>query len=358
MSISEMQAVINEAACLAYVNQGYPKSFTESSEYKIARGSRSEETDNLVLAKALLQSLNEQKIIDSGKNFDRESFEKLCSSKRSLRLSRKDIFSLPSFVLKFFKTISQLEFNGSGIRKIPDEMAELQNLTTLKIVNADCLMALGSLKALSNVKELVISECCNFTDLPEGRWENSKLEKCTIDDCTSFKRIPENFFEAPNLKECRFNITQVDKLPEIPQGSKLEILEVTGGGLRSVPNSIENAESLKRFDIGDNPFEEIPEVVKKLKQLEYLGLGEYEEDTQEPKPKITDLSSLSKLKTLVVPKGWFEKTQDLAKYLPKVFAVEEEKLTKQEGLNITLECKGTKRTQKISGKAEKKFKKE
>ncbi len=157
--------------------------------------------------------------------------------------------------LTSLSNLKELLFFSGIIEKIPENIGNLTNLTTLAICGPDEYTLLD---------ELII---------PKSIGNLSNLEDLFLSGST-IKEVPETIGNLSNLKSLTIKITQLSELPEsIGNLSNLEELIISENRLLSLPKSISNLKKLQHLGARGNKLIDFPVEILDLTHLELRNLG-------------------------------------------------------------------------------------
>ncbi|QJB40350.1 leucine-rich repeat domain-containing protein [Chitinophaga oryzae] len=145
--------------------------------------------------------------------------------------------------------LEALSLRFNEIKTLPKEIAAFTSLRVLDLSSNSIAVLPPAIKELSQLKELHM-KYNKLTRLPEEMGELQELEVVALNGNKDLD-FDQAFRVLANCK-------------------KLKRLRLKGCGLRSLPESITLLESLESIDLYDNYFEEIPEVLLQLKQLQEI----------------------------------------------------------------------------------------
>ena len=172
---------------------------------------------------------------------------------------------------------------------VPEKMAERGFITTIAIGqdqdksigqldNCYCrhLTSLPeSISQLESLKKLDLSICWRSTSLPEFIGQLKNLEELNLSWCHTLTSLPESVGQLENLVELNlFKCRRLITLPEsIGQLEKLEKLNASGcTGVTSLPESIGQLK-LEKLDLSHSGLKSLPECIEQLKNLVKLDLS-------------------------------------------------------------------------------------
>jgi Leucine-rich repeat (LRR) protein len=190
----------------------------------------------------------------------------------------------------------------SGIKSLPSEIGDLQQLTRLNLGGCELLDRLpGSIGQLSGLQDLDLGWCRKLTSLPSEIDGLQQLTRLNLGGCELLDRLPGSIGQLSGLQHldlawCKkltslpseigglqqltrlnlWNCTSLDKLPgSIGQLSGLQVLCLVGCiGLKSLPSEIGGLQQLTLLYLtGCEWLVELPGSIGQLSGLQDLELG-------------------------------------------------------------------------------------
>ncbi|XP_044451707.1 putative disease resistance protein RGA1 isoform X2 [Triticum aestivum] len=156
------------------------------------------------------------------------------------------------------------------LKNLPQDFGNLQNLRFLNLSDCYKISVLPeSFCLLNHLKDLNLSDCRALILLPECFGDLSELESLNLTSCPRLARLPESVCKMTNLK-C-LNLSYCLGILELPSSVgdlNLQILDISAGALRHLPDSISEMASLTQFVVtSGHPrvFGEAQEIKKRLK---------------------------------------------------------------------------------------------
>jgi len=146
------------------------------------------------------------------------------------------------------ESLETLHLYFNNLDSIPDEIGHLYSLTVLFLAYNN-LTSLPDLSGLELLQELFLA--------------GNKLGE-----------IHESIWKLYNLRQLFLQCTGLEgDLPELLGGlTSLEILDISGNSISSIPSSIQNLELLSRLNASHNQLSTLPESIDELRELEELDL--------------------------------------------------------------------------------------
>lgn len=181
-----------------------------------------------------------------------------------------------------------------------------------------------TLKYLKNVEKLSITGTL-LKNFPQGLNLFRNLKELNLSD-NNLESLPENFFHS-KATTISLDGNPIKKLPDIPENSPLEALNVEDCEVKEIPESIGNALSMTSLILDGTPISYLPKAIEKLKQLDLLSvLSTNMTGLKDKSGNLLDLSktSLTELKSYRV--HWQDGTESEETDFPKGFIVYKEQL--------------------------------
>ncbi|PRQ20875.1 putative P-loop containing nucleoside triphosphate hydrolase, leucine-rich repeat domain, L [Rosa chinensis] len=120
--------------------------------------------------------------------------EALCEAKRLQTLNflspREDYMEAIPTVLATFKHLRMLNFSGSGIKSLHQEIGGLLSLRYLDLSNTLLETMPATICGLCNLQTLNLSSCIELKELPSGTTKLINLRHLNIDDCPRLAGMP------------------------------------------------------------------------------------------------------------------------------------------------------------------------
>ncbi|XP_044983283.1 disease resistance protein RGA2-like isoform X3 [Hordeum vulgare subsp. vulgare] len=169
------------------------------------------------------------------------------------------------------ESLEHLNLSGCHeLKALPHDFGNLENLTFLNLSDCYKISVLPeSFCQLKHLKDLNLSDCRALIVLPECFGDLSELESLNLTSCPRLARLPESVCKMTNLR-C-LNLSYCLGMLELPSSLgdlNLQILDISAGALRHLPDSISKMASLTQFVVtSGHPrvFGEAQEIKKRLK---------------------------------------------------------------------------------------------
>ncbi|KAM3108076.1 leucine-rich repeat protein, partial [Phormidesmis sp. 146-20] len=219
------------------------------------------------------------------------------------------------------------------ITVIPDAIAQLSNLTALRLNSNQITVIPNAIAHLSNLTALYLSDN-QITVIPDAITQLPNLTALVLNS-NQITVIPDAIAHLSNLTELYLSNNQITVIPDaIAQLSNLTALVLSRNQITVIPDAIAQLSNLKRLVLEDNPIQNLPpEIIRK-------GWGKTILDDGEPQIIFAYLKSvtqsankrpLNELKVLLVGEGDVGKTSLLKRLTHNTFNPNE---AKTPGINI------------------------
>ena len=230
------------------------------------------------------------------------------------------------------KHLKSLSLAGTSLYRLPEDIGELETLTTLSLSGCGSLSSLeDNIGQLSNLTSLTLSGCKLLTNLPEGfgnlsgltsldlsnceklehlseDFGNLKIRNVSFAGCKALASLPESFGNLDQVTEINLsNCSALASLPESFGGlSALKKLTMTGTGMRAFPVGLSALVSLEELDItgpygGEGGMSGVAsDIFAKMTNLKKLNAG-----NNQFSGDLSWVKGMSKLEVLVMSKNRF-----------------------------------------------------
>ncbi|GJP69913.1 hypothetical protein CLOP_g911 [Closterium sp. NIES-67] len=134
---------------------------------------------------------------------------------------------------------------------LPTAFGALCSLERLSFISCRDIQSLPD-SSLSSLIHLAITECYDFSTLPETFGSLPRVARLTIAGCHSFTHLPASFSSLPSLRVACFN--RCKHLRSLPPDMgllpRLEVLQLRGCvALETLPDSLRQAGALRHVDV-------------------------------------------------------------------------------------------------------------
>ncbi|MCP4700859.1 MAG: GTPase [Gammaproteobacteria bacterium] len=166
----------------------------------------------------------------------------------------------------------ELNLSNLGLRELPKEIAQLQNLTQLNLINNKLSALPPEIAQLQNLTQLYLSHN-SLSALPP---EITQLQNLTQLDLRSngLSALPPEIAQLQNLTLLVLWDNQFSTLPpEIAQLQNLTQLDLMNNGFSALPPEIAQLQNLTLLDLRDNDLSALPPEIAQLQNLTQLYLG-------------------------------------------------------------------------------------
>ncbi len=158
------------------------------------------------------------------------------------------------------------------LRKIPEELSRLQNLTELDLSNNLLSEIPEHLSRLQNLAELNLSGN-RLAEIPEHLSRLQNLAELNLSR-NRLAEIPEQLSQLQNLTSLNLSGNRLAEIPEqLSQLQNLTSLNLSGNQLTEIPEQLSRLQKLTSLDLSGNRLTEIPEQLSRLQRLTSLSLS-------------------------------------------------------------------------------------
>ncbi|MEM8642989.1 MAG: COR domain-containing protein [Cyanobacteria bacterium P01_G01_bin.54] len=210
----------------------------------------------------------------------------------------------------------ELNLSGVGLKKLPPEIASLQNLQSLYLENNQISEISEALTSLQNLQFLYLRNN-QINKIPESLpslkslkfiyLANNQIRKISeaLASLQSLKsinlennritEIPEVLISLENLQFINLSNNQISEIPEVLTSlQSLRFINLSNNQIREIPEALASLQFLQSINLSNNQIREIPEVLASLQSLQHLDL--YNNQISEiPESLETLFSNLEKL---------------------------------------------------------------
>ena len=168
-------------------------------------------------------------------------------------------------------SLINLDLNNSDLETLPDEIGNLENLTSLTITKNKLTSLPPDIDNLINLERLDLDDN-SLTFLPPNI---SNLRNLKVLDLSNniLDKLPINIGNLRNLEVLYVHLNRLDELPDsIIELRNLQVLVLSNNRLTELPDSIRELTNLTHLYLDNNHITRIPEWIENLRNLETLDL--------------------------------------------------------------------------------------
>jgi len=238
---------------------------------------------------------------------------------------------------------TELDLSEKGLRRIPPEISNLENLTTLNLSFNKIMVIPDVIAQLSNLTTLYLNSN-KIMVIPDVIAQLSNLTNLYLYG-NKITSIPDEIAQLSNLTELFLFSNQITAIPDaIAQLSNLTKLSLFDNQITVIPDAIANLVNLKGLYLDSNQITAIPDAIAQLSNLTKLSL--YNNPLPIPPEILNDYKNptaildfwlererqpLNEAKVILVGQGTVGKTSLVKRLLDNQFDTDERKT---EGINI------------------------
>ncbi|KAK3440798.1 hypothetical protein EUGRSUZ_B01064 [Eucalyptus grandis] len=150
------------------------------------------------------------------------------------------------------ESMRELVIDGTGIQCIGIHCQSdiLKNLETLSACNCTCLQDISKIGCLSHLSSLAL-DGANIDGLPDTFEFPQKLKRLSLRECRKLVKLP----------------------PSIGKLNVLELMDLSGTGIKVLPRSVKKLTELKTLKMAHTFLQKFPEGVAKLAKLEEIDFS-------------------------------------------------------------------------------------
>ncbi|XP_031486915.1 disease resistance protein TAO1-like [Nymphaea colorata] len=214
-----------------------------------------------------------------------------CQSLSALPDSIGNLTGLKRIHLSFCKSLPALPYSigrltlledlqlykCTSLLALPDSIGNLTGLTMLDLFVCKSLSALpDSIKNLTRLEKLKLRSCTSLSALPPSLGNLTRLKRLKLDYCRSLLALPDSIGNLSQLEKLALH--ECTSLPTLPDSigklNRLGTLKVAScSGLSTLPSSIGSMRRLSTLVLSGSGIEELPDSVRLLESLEWLGIA-------------------------------------------------------------------------------------
>ncbi|WOH16086.1 hypothetical protein DCAR_0935635 [Daucus carota subsp. sativus] len=216
-----------------------------------------------------------------------ESIGDLSKLSKLLLHSCKKLMYIPSNICNL-RALESLDLNNcSNLKELPDNIGNMESLRILWAEGTSITRLPESTGRLSNLVELVLSDCNRLTYFPTSICDLRFLERLDLSDCSSLEGLPDNIGNVISLREFRACHTSFREFPTCVGNLKnLEILVIQFqkgwlvtkpvpiySELVPPPEFVLRALNLKTLNLSNCHLVDVPDSIYCLLSLKHLNLS-------------------------------------------------------------------------------------
>lgn len=179
----------------------------------------------------------------------------------SLVLDHNDIDEIQDELFQSLPLLQKLSLIGNELRKLPDNINVLSNLTELCVTENNLVFLPETLCQLTSLKSLKLVGN-RLKRLPQQIHELTSLQELIVSE-NQLMELPENIGLLPNLEVVEANDNKLTKLSDtFGQLRKLRVLNVNTNELQELAESLAQLESIEELDVSNNRLIDFPTDLK------------------------------------------------------------------------------------------------
>ncbi len=191
---------------------------------------------------------------------------------RQLDLSHLSLTNLPSEIIYFSQTLTELDLSYNQLTELPDTIGELAALTWLDLSNNQLTELPDTITKLVALTSVDLSDN-RLTKLPDTIGNLIALTSLYLDG-NQLTELPDTIRKLVALIWLGLSNNQLTELPgTIGNLVALTVLDLEGNRLTKLPDTIGNLVALTMLDLSDNQLTELPDAIGNLVALTELGLA-------------------------------------------------------------------------------------
>ena len=201
------------------------------------------------------------------------NFNKNCCDFQTIKqtISRIQLIEITGKSWETLKNLSSLDLRSNQLKRLPETIGELKNLSSLNLCCNENLDFDDAFKKLSTLKNLSSLNLWNnkLERLPESIGNLKNLSLLNLWN-NKLERLPESINELKDLEFLYIDSNvKIDNLSEhIKKAiSRSKLIEITGKDWRELEN-------LTSLDLRRKQLKELPEAINELKDLEVLYINQ------------------------------------------------------------------------------------
>lgn len=164
----------------------------------------------------------------------------------SLMLDETSIETLPN---KLPPNLIVLKMTSMPIEDVPAQVFKLKKLRELELVDLPIEKLSSAIQGLTDLKSLRVLHCADLEELPE---EVGQLEKLTTLQLwnSGFRQLPSQITSLSKLQTLDISDTSIDELPDdLGNLTALQHLRIGGTDITALPKSVTKLKKLKSLSL-------------------------------------------------------------------------------------------------------------
>jgi Leucine-rich repeat (LRR) protein len=176
--------------------------------------------------------------------------------------------------LPYFTVISitDLDFSGNLLARVPDELATLHNLVTLNLSKNKLRCLSSNIGGLTCLKQMFI-QCNQLKHLSASFPELQELQVLKMHD-NPLKKCPFELRFITGLTKLTLSGCSLKKILEDYQGKCMIMMTMSNNDFTSIPPNIMNMHALQTLTFNSNSLTEVPSTICGLTRLTELWLSD------------------------------------------------------------------------------------
>lgn len=213
--------------------------------------------------------------------------------------------------------VHHLSLRNQNLRKVPTEVLRLVNLRSLDLSENKIRNLKGvSFAPLSHLQYLELADN-QLSEIPEAFIDDlnpAELEVFNLSG-NGLRSLPESINKLRFLEELLLADNKLLELPPL-RLKFLKLIRLDRNGLSTFPETLLQLAKLESINLNGNNIATLPEGLLRLNRLRFLNIG----DNQ--LTDIPDFSSLSRLRTLIIDWNLFDDPDAVLRKVAKVWTLE------------------------------------
>ncbi|KAG6443724.1 LOW QUALITY PROTEIN: protein lap1 [Manduca sexta] len=188
-----------------------------------------------------------------------------------LDYSHQSLIDFPTEVFVYERTLETLLCQSNRITELPRQLFMCHGLKYLDVCDNEVAAIPAAISSLVNLHHLNISKN-TLTSIPETMKALKYLAFLDL-SVNPLEKLPDAITNLIALQELYLNDTYLEYLPgNFGRLANLRILELRDNYLMILPKSLSRSTELLRLDIGQNDFQQFPEVIGRFLKLRELWI--------------------------------------------------------------------------------------